>query len=210
MRKQRLQTQVNHAFFDEIDSPQRAYVLGFFVADGHIHVAHTRRGSGYELGFSSNDREHLELIRRTLVSEHTIYGHGSGCFRLLIGSKSLMSALKRLGYTSRKSYEAHMPDIPANVISHFARGLFDGDGCITRGLRKKDGQPYVNIHFNGTEALMKQLAEVIPQKVSGVREAKKNVWRISFSFRKALSVLDWLYLDSLEFSSLDYLGICRT
>lgn len=39
--------------------------------------------------------------------------------------------LKNLGCERRKTYnENHIPNISENLIIHFIRGYFDGDGCV--------------------------------------------------------------------------------
>ncbi|MDQ3960741.1 MAG: hypothetical protein M3255_10910 [Pseudomonadota bacterium] len=188
---------VTQTFFNVVDSPSKAYVLGFFVADGNIHYHHHKiqRTPGYSLSFSSNDNAHLELIRGLLKSEHTIRKHGDNCFQLVIGSKRLVAALANLGYTNRKSYEAHMPQLDSALIPHFVRGVFDGDGCITRAFRAKDRVSYPVVDFNGTERLLLSMLQVLPA-TSRLKRVKPNLCRLSFSQRKAFSVLDWMYQES--------------
>ena len=56
-----------------------------------------------------------------------------------------------LGFGYNKTYaELHIPNIPRELIRHFVRGYFDGDGCITGGVYKDKNKlnPRVRVHFN--------------------------------------------------------------
>jgi len=189
-RKQRVQTQVGHDFFKTIDTKEKAYVLGFWIADGYVGTT----GGCYIVGFSSIDYDHIALIRSLLCSEHKIY-FSDGCHRLMIGSKEMAQDLIAMGFNNKKSTQAFLPKLGAGLIPHLVRGIFDGDGCITRGLRAKDGQPYPVICIDGTEELVSSINKETPENVN-VRQHKNNLYRIMFSFKKALSVLNWLYMDS--------------
>lgn len=190
-RKQRQQTLVNHNFFASINTPRKAYTLGFFVADGYIISQQRESGSVYQFGLKNQDQNLLASVRDEMESEHTIYEKSGDCYELVIGSKSIVEDLQGLGFTSNKSYGAHYPDIDQDLDSHFVRGVFDGDGCITRILGK--GIPYGCVHFNGTEELMQSINKIIPVSPVSVKRPKENLWRLTLTHRKARSVLDWIY-----------------
>lgn len=190
-----LRTQHDSNFFSIIDTPEKAYVMGFWVADGFL--SNTGTEHNYQVGFSSADKEHLELVRFLLKSDHKIYSQGTSCWRLVIGSKKLFSSLVSMGFDNRKSYSAIYPDtIPLELTSHFIRGVFDGDGCISRQLRTKDKVPVVAIHFNGTLALLEEINKRLPVQCKQIRQEKDSMWRICFTAKSAKIVLSWLYQES--------------
>jgi hypothetical protein len=123
--------QKNEHFFKEW-TPQMAYILGFFAADGCMF--RSRRG-GYFIEFQITDRELLEAMRQALDSNHHIATlpvevRERPKFRLQIGSKVWFEDLLRLGMTPKKSHTLMMPDIPVEHLRHFVRGYFDGDGNV--------------------------------------------------------------------------------
>lgn len=142
--------------FFEKWSPKMAYVLGFLYADGDIEDVRKSSRTQYTT-FSSNDKEILESIKVAIGSEHNInyrasrkmvnpngkIYESSESYRLRIGSKKMFNDLLRLGLTPRKSLTIKFPgNIPDNCFSHFIRGYFDGDGCVTiKKGRGKYGQP---------------------------------------------------------------------
>ncbi len=58
-------------------------------------------------------------------------------YTLQIGSKKIYNNLLKLGFTPKKSLSLVFPDTPDNVLAHFIRGYFDGDGCATFKYRKR-------------------------------------------------------------------------
>ena len=52
--------QTNRAYFSQIDSPEKAYILGFLIADGHIR----KDGSKVQVSVKEQDAALLEAIAR--------------------------------------------------------------------------------------------------------------------------------------------------
>ena len=125
----------NKDFF-KIWSPEMAYVFGFLIADGYIFV--NPYGSCY-FGFVSADKEIIEKIRNLLGSNHKIgirkrsleHPKWKDVYVLQIGSKHIFQYLKKLGIVQNKSLVIKFPkNIPNELLRHFVRGYFDGDGCV--------------------------------------------------------------------------------
>ena len=189
----------NHDFFAEIDDKEKAYALGFFVADGHIHVGSYPGRTCYRVGFTSGDKGHLFLIRDLLESKHKLYEKRderakNKCYDLFIYSKTMVNDIISLGYDARKSYTSIYPNIPESLNNHFVRGVFDGDGCLSRKI-VKGKYCYPQLDFNGSRRLVSGINECLPEHTT-VRQVKRNMWRISFSCRKAFNILEWMYAKS--------------
>lgn len=125
---------VNHSFFSEIDSEEKAYWLGFIVADGCLS------GTKLIINLRIEDFEHLELLKKNLESSHKVaLSEKRKICRIQIRSPKISSDLRRLGVCERKTGSEKTPNIRADLLKHFYRGLFDGDGCIciTRSVRRK-------------------------------------------------------------------------
>lgn len=186
--------EADYTFFNKIDSPEKAYILGFWCADGHLTIPKQCKTT-FSIGFTSADFEHLNLIKCLMRLEHPVKITRDNCYRIVIGNKNLGKSLTDLGFDSNKSITAKYPPIKNELSSHFIRGVFDGDGCITRGFRKKDHRPYLDVHLCGTESLLYSINEKLPESAS-VRRHGENMYRIVFSQKKAFSVLKWIYEDS--------------
>src|SRR3989344_6876590 len=100
-------------------SPNMAYVLGFFAADGSMN--HNKR-SGYYIEFEITDKDLLTAIRSSLGSNHKIterkrIRNRVPSYRLQIGSKTLFSDLQKFGMTPHKSKTIRLPTVPAKYLA---------------------------------------------------------------------------------------------
>jgi len=125
-------------FFDSIDTPEQAYWLGFLTADGCIHPTSSHPEGGYltiDLGIV--DAGHLVKLKEAVGASRNVRTatKRSGTkiqsyATLAVGSYGLARGLVALGLTPRKSATVEPWDGPADLMSHFWRGLFDGDGSL--------------------------------------------------------------------------------
>lgn len=139
---------VNHNYFDIIDTEEKAYWLGFLYADGYIRER--KSGSSLEMKLSIKDKHHLELFRESMGSNHKIvdgfnkvkYKGGissSHMSSFAIYSNQLVESIKSQGFHSRKTFTIEGPNIDTKLIHHFIRGYFDGDGSFTFTENKRNG-----------------------------------------------------------------------
>ncbi|GET39653.1 hypothetical protein MiSe_44240 [Microseira wollei NIES-4236] len=131
-------------------------------------------------------------------SEHKIYKKPNDVYTIA-ASKRLHKSLTEKGFDVEKSNSAFYPqNIPSHLNSHFIRGLFDGDGCITRYFRKKDGVPVVSVYIAGTYSLLTEVNQRIPEPVPSLPKdkGKKSSHRLILSSQKAKNFLEWIYQDS--------------
>ena len=131
---------VNYSYFDNIDNEEKAYWLGFIYADGYIRER--KSGNSLEIKLSVKDINHLELFRKNLESNHLIresfnkvkYKGGvsiSHMCHLAIYSLQIVESIKTKGVHSRKTFTIGKPNIDEDLIPHFIRGYFDGDGSFS-------------------------------------------------------------------------------
>jgi hypothetical protein len=124
---------LDQSFFDVIDTEAKAYWLGFITADGN--VTQTEHTNTLRVGLAIRDTAHLECMSADLGSNRPL------AFRLdrkplaviaAFDSLQLVQGLRRLGVHPNKSGTVEPWDGPAELMSHYWRGLFDGDGSISR------------------------------------------------------------------------------
>ena len=134
--------EINHHFFELIDNEIKAYLLGFYVADGTIN----EKRKMFRVNVSSIDSEIINLFRKNIGPNCRIYrkapyiikgrngkkyvGHEQ--IALDINSSVLVKTLVSLGYGYKKSWEnLSLPKLNDNLLISFIRGYFDGDGCVS-------------------------------------------------------------------------------
>lgn len=133
--KRKYKYQFNHSYFEQIDTPNKAYITGFILADGNICL----NDGKYRLTITLKDIdiEILHFIIKELdanipIKYRVVFCNDKPCSTcgIIIDSKKMITDLINLGIKPRKSYLTNVPIIPQHLLNHFLRGLFDGDGCI--------------------------------------------------------------------------------
>lgn len=130
--------------FDEINSSEKAYWLGFIWCDGYIcKRKRTTNHTGYEfkLSLAEQDLDHLIKFKEFLNSNHEIkhYKNGSSSFkkdaiecRLYICNKYFGQNLyNRYGLIPHRSSAKQLVSmIPIEYYKDFIRGIIDADGSL--------------------------------------------------------------------------------
>jgi intein/homing endonuclease len=184
-------------------TPATAYIVGFFAADGALTI--NKNGSHY-IEFTSTDLFHLRKIRSSLSVNNKIgvrVGQGlwKNRYRLQIGSKSLYADLESLGFTRKKSGIMRFPDVPDELLSHFIRGYFDGDGNVLfRFYRRKNRNQFtalLRVVFTSCSRLfLHELSERVARAcglAGGSLRRENNYYRLVYSVKDSLKVLEFLY-----------------
>lgn len=128
---------VDESYFDIIDTPNKAYIFGFFLADGCNDM---KRGT-ISMALQQGDYEILESIRRELKSDrplvfidNTKVRDGGIArqdqFDLIIHSKHMAKSLNDMGMMPNKSLILKWPNLDYDMYRHMLRGMIDGDGHI--------------------------------------------------------------------------------
>ncbi len=127
---------LNEKYFEFIDSPAKAYYLGFLFADGYVLA------DGYVSGMTLaiTDREVLEgLSREVYGSDEPVYDikkmqtNKIPQSRIIFKSKEFQKHLLDKNLIHNKSLVLAPPlGVPENLIKYFIHGYFDGDGCFCK------------------------------------------------------------------------------
>lgn len=137
---------VNEDFFEEINSEEKAYTLGFFYADGCNFISKTGQ-KVFKITQLEQDKDILDKISKSMNSTYKYQVetqlNKKVKYSLYITSNKLCNDLNKLGAEQRKSLNIKFPTyISEKLMPHFIRGLFDGDGCIWMG--KPKAKPYIS------------------------------------------------------------------
>lgn len=165
---------VNENYFEIIDTPEKAYLLGFIEADGNI------RQELNQLTISQKEDEKWWLL--TMLRDFIQPDAKS----LNIHNKKICSDLYNKGIIPNKTYDNNEQNIdilwesiPEDYKFDFIRGLMDGDGCIRWFYQKCSSiTKSCNISFIGCESLLKKVGEYIQKKFNYTPTIKKatDVW----------------------------------
>ena len=195
---------IDISFFEKIDSNIKAYILGLIYSDGSIDK------NGYGFSFVSKDYDQVLLFKNSLKSEHKICKISSFDKRtkktyirytIHICSKKMTSDLLKLGLKNDKSFNCEMPKISNDLIWHFIRGLFDGDGCVTK-TSNKIGKISFSIILSGTlNYFIKNFFNEIGLNNTKDQiknsSIKGNIYSLKYSSYKDLKcIYDNMYLNS--------------
>lgn len=187
---------LNEEYFASVDTPEKAYWLGFLAADGHVIPG---RSMGLQVRLAAGDIGHLQLLADALGSDAVPKIGTDGAANVRFHSLRLAAGLISHGVTPRKSWTCAPWDVPADLAPHYWRGLIDGDGHISVGTKPKDKQ----LVFVGTLAM----AEAFRSFAAGICGTKATprervgCWKVSVVGRRQVHALltalyreDWVAL----------------
>lgn len=182
--------EVNINFFKKW-TPEMAYVLGMIITDGTM-------GSDC-VSIAQKEPEILRSVATTMDSDIPVVkrsnnGGKSHIHTLTINRKSIVADLTRLGLTPNKSLTVPFPDVHAEYLPHFIRGVIDGDGWVhERG--------YTCRITTGSAEFAEGLLSVLLARNYNARIETNNyggndVYRVVISGKNDIKRLgQWIYAD---------------
>ena len=214
------QAKINHDYFENIDSEHKAYWLGFIYADGSITKKVYEKGSytyrlRMELMFE--DKYILEQMALDLESDlkpkeyYNNTSHFEGYNKpkhtayIMFSSKKMGEDLVKLGVMPNKTLILKsLPSIPDNLMKHFIRGYFDGDGSV---YLTKDNT--IKTAFYGThdfinsiqDFLIKEL-DLTKKKITDQKEA--NVSFVGMAKQESEKIYHYMYDEATIFLNRKY------
>lgn len=130
-------------FFDIINSEEKAYLLGFFIADGCINKTTARSNGRFSINQSQDDKEIVKAFKKYLNVPNNIQiiNNSSGVlhrkeqWRLRwtsVHMKETMESMYNIhpNKTTDTNFIFPINLIPNNLQRHFVRGFIDGDGYL--------------------------------------------------------------------------------
>lgn len=210
--------QFNECYFDKIDSPDKAYWLGFIFADGYITSKRPQGSQSLGISLKDSDFLHLQKLNECMngnLKIHTYtstsgYGKGNKYSRIVFTSQHLVNSLKNLGVIENKTNILKRPDkdkLDEVFYKDFIRGYFDGDGSVW--LQQKND---LGVSFLGTEDLMLFIQEtLIKERIIKhfyhLTHKKEEDIVVSFKFGgniQVMNFLDYIYSNANIFLDRKY------
>lgn len=149
----------NLDYFNEINTEDKAYYLGLIYADGSVDTKRLR------LELQKEDCYIIKKWRDIISPNRPIYyskrknKKATGC--LTLNSKYWLDKLKVYNIEPRKSFHnTSLSKLSKEMMPHFVRGLFDGDGSV-----------YINsnalrIKFIGNTLSIKELIDYLVKEIN--------------------------------------------
>lgn len=186
-------------FFNKIDTKEKAYTLGFMLADGCLS-----NDDKFTINVSLSDREILDFMVSNIggrVRENHNKDVKKKIFpyaTIKIGNNKIIKDIKML-FGGRLKEERHIPIIKKDLELFLLQGFFDADGCITWGYRKDRDRIWQKISFTSQYKLLLGIQSIlIKYGVSSIiRPKQKEKCFILETCNKSevLKMLNLIYSD---------------
>lgn len=167
--------ELGDTFFDIIDTEEKAYWLGFFLADASV----SNNSNTISIGLSIRDYDHLHRLKKSLKITCPIreFISSNGYKSCIISFYSQNIKEKLISYNvipNKKKYGKH-PFLLLNndLIKHYIRGFFDGDGCVSESIRKETGTKRYAIEIASCQEMLVFIKKFLADnniEVSDIRE----------------------------------------
>jgi hypothetical protein len=192
---------LNQHYFDNIDTPSKAYILGILYADGCNFTEH----NAITLSLQECDRSVVEFVKNEIEYEGPLRINElskrnpkyKDQYILCINDEYMSHQLENLGVVKAKSLVLQFPDfLTDELIPHFIRGYFDGDGCVS--YDEKYQKCYTKTA--GTKEFCDKLSEILNKLNCKHHIVHPKQCRDSNTFviqtcgnKSSLTLLSWIY-----------------
>ena len=138
---------INLRYFQNIDSEEKAYWLGFIAADGYLY------NDSLSIQLSKEDKGHLQKFSNAINGNFNIntvkgvnnFGKNYEHSKISVRSKEIINDLNNHGVYENKSLILNKPlNIEEKYYPYWILGYLDGDGGIYKNKTK------IRICFTGT------------------------------------------------------------
>lgn len=212
----------NSHYFDSIDTPNKAYILGLLYADG-CNYYDKGKSCAVTISLQEGDKAILEKIKEELEYEgvirfsslHEKNFNYKNQYVLTINDSYMSLQLKKLGVVRAKSLKVKFPNfLPDNLLRHFIRGYFDGDGNIYYYQKKNK----CSTQTVGTLDFCQKISQIlnsmgIKNNIKHPKQCSENTFVIATSGNKSsYNFLYWMYENAemkLDRKYYQYLDFCK-
>lgn len=199
--KPRKKYKLNENYFEKIDTPEKAYLLGYLYTDGY----NAEKNRTVKLGLHKQDSHVLDFFKKEIGIEVKLEKCKGNVLRLNIHSKKLSTDLSKLGCFQKKTYTLEFPteeQVPNKYMSHFIRGAFDGDGCMyIRKVREKAKTGYANfvgckLFLNGINNYLHNVVGMTYRQITTINNNDVFGELRYMSIPDIVKLKDFIYKDS--------------
>lgn len=130
-------------YFEEINTPNKAYILGFIASDGNLYKRNENRQGQVQFCLHEQDIDILHKIQEELKSNKPLIKRTNTkgtYYTLTFVSDKMFNDLLNIGLMPNKTKILNIKNlkIPKQYKIDFIRGYFDGDGSIVFNKSKSN------------------------------------------------------------------------
>ena len=197
-------TKFNEHKFDKIDTPGKAYWLGFCYADAYNNIGSTT----FVISLKEEDYDHVVKLADFVEIETSkvqrsitkLNGKEFPIATLKLYSKHLCLKMEELGCPQAKSFKIKYPKwLPEKFNSHFIRGMFDGDGSLSRREPNNEWKFSLVSTDSGCESIQKIILQATNKNITykNISKTGNNTCELATSGNEKIHhIMTWLYQDS--------------
>jgi DNA-binding transcriptional regulator WhiA len=191
--------------FENIDSDEKAYWLGFIVADGSI----SEKRNTLKITLSAKDENHIMRFKNFINATHKIFKYktrdkfntqkDSYFVEMTICSPKLIYDLNQLGVFSNKTFTVKTPILHKRWLLAFYRGLLDGDGWVSISHRSSETFNFISLEMGicGNKHIIEDFSNFLKShNISNNITKDKNIYRVRLSTNYSAMFLEIIYEDA--------------
>lgn len=173
----RTQYLFNYKYFEEINTEDKAYFLGFIYADGNLFNNSLKISiRDYDVDVLEKFKQYTDSnhkIRRIPIGEKNFDKKGPEMVEIIQTDRRMPEILNKHGVVPNKTHKINsIPNtVPDKYVKHFIRGYVDGDGSFSR-YTPNDGYDRYSFSVVGNIDFLVDLRERI-ESLTGVKSNKK-------------------------------------
>lgn len=202
-------------YFENIDTEEKAYWLGFMFADGYI-VDYSKKYGEDKFGITlhSKDKKTLEQFKKSIQSTNPITdvsSNGRQLHRIIMSSQKTVDDLISHGCIKQKSLILKPPiGVPQSLIHHFIRGYFDGDGSIFWNQSQFERHntwttPSYSINITSTKEMIEWIIDQVGFGNIQKESRREKTWYYTQrGNQKVKQFCDYIYKDATIFMERKY------
>ncbi len=203
-------------FFDEINTEEKAYILGLLYADGWNQTERNVIG----IGLKESDKEILDKITNLMQPTKPLgyykknklkkgFENSQNEYRLVIANKHISERLVELGCGKAKTHNLVFPteeQVPKHLQRHFVRGYFDGDGSVSGDKQKQFNLVgTINFLLPLQQILIEELGFSKTKLDQRHKERDNEIRSLRYcGINQCKTFRDWLYKDATIYLKRKY------
>ena len=199
----------DETIFDILDSEEKAYWLGFIYADGYISNNDICVYKNvFELSLKVSDLNHLKKFNDFMKHEQDHVKTDNYRCRWSIMNSHLWNTLNTYGCVPNKSLKLEFPNISIftnkDLVRHFIRGYFDGDGCLTFHKYTHVVSPAISLL--GTYSFLNSIIEIsnIPATFRHDKRHNDKTFSLEYNKENGIAFINWLYSNCSVYLNRKY------
>lgn len=210
---------VDENYFEIIDTEEKAYWLGFLMADGYMKTDHKADGDLYYtavLKLQRNDEDCLIKYLNSIKSDAAIIktegltsrGNKTYSSAVSISNQKFCKDLVRHGIVPNKTGTESIPEtVPSELMNHFIRGFLDGDGSIR--YQPKGNKILRGITFTSSLKICEDLKNIFKNIVSDEESIRIyehiNCWTLGVYRKNEIpKIVEYLYENATIYMNRKY------